>query len=293
MTRNNQAFVQLHLSVLLAGFTGLFGRLISLNEVDITWYRMLLTALILLVFTGLPRITGRQLRHLMVCGGLLGLHWMLFYGSIKASNISIGVVCYALVGFFTSMLEPLVFRQRFRWIELAYALITLLGLLCIFSFDSRYRYGIAIGALSSLVAATFSVLNKKYTVDIKARTAIFYEMSGGIVVLTLLIPLYMLAFGIPYEAVAVIPSGSDLWWMLCHALFCTVALYILQVQALRVLSAFTVNLTYNLEPCYTILMAFLFFGEGHEVNASFYIGIGLILLSVMLQSVRAMRAQRA
>ena len=41
MNETRKGFIQLHLSVLLAGFTGLFGRLITLNEVDIVWYRML------------------------------------------------------------------------------------------------------------------------------------------------------------------------------------------------------------------------------------------------------------
>lgn len=292
MTQNNKAFIQLHLSVMLAGFTGLFGKLITLSEVDITWYRMLFTALILLVFTGLPRVSRRQLWHLVVCGALLGLHWMLFYGSIKASNVSIGVVCYALVGFFTAMIEPLVLHRRFRWVEIGFSMITLLGLVCIFSFDARYRMGIAIGAVSSLVAALFSVLNKKYTVDIKSRTAIFYEMSGGIVVLTMIIPIYMALLHVPFSSVLVVPSGMNLWWMLCHALFCTVGLYMLQIQALRVLSAFTVNLTYNLEPCYTILMAFIFFGEGRDFNFSFYVGIALVILSVSLQTVRALRGKK-
>ena len=58
--------MQLHLSVMLAGFTGLFGRLITLNEVDIVWYRMLFTSAILLVFTGLPRIGWRK--FLQLCG---------------------------------------------------------------------------------------------------------------------------------------------------------------------------------------------------------------------------------
>ena len=39
MNETKKGFIQLHLSVLLAGFTGLFGRLITLNEVDIVWYR--------------------------------------------------------------------------------------------------------------------------------------------------------------------------------------------------------------------------------------------------------------
>ena len=63
----------------------------------------------------------------------------------------------------------------------------------------------------------------------------------------------------------------------------------LQIIVLRKLSAFTVNLTYNLEPCYTILIAFIAFGEARELNASFYIGITLVILSVVLQSIRATR----
>ena len=58
MSETQKGFIQLHLSVLLAGFTGLFGRLITLNEVDIVWYRMLFTSCILLVFTGLPKTPG-------------------------------------------------------------------------------------------------------------------------------------------------------------------------------------------------------------------------------------------
>ena len=77
--------------------------------------------------------------------------------------------------------------------------------------------------------------------------------------------------------------------MLCLVLFCTVGLYLLQIIVLRKLSAFTVNLTYNLEPCYTVIIAFLAFGEARELNASFYMGIFLVILSVLLQTVRALR----
>ena len=151
MNETQKGFVQLHLSVLLAGFTGLFGRLITLNEVDIVWYRMLFTSLILLVFTGLPRVGWRKFLQLCGCGALLGFHWILFYGSIKASNVSIGVICFSLIGFFTAVFEPLLFKKHFSWLELCFSLITVLGVFCIFSFDARYRYGIAIGVVSSAV----------------------------------------------------------------------------------------------------------------------------------------------
>jgi drug/metabolite transporter (DMT)-like permease len=117
-----------------------------------------------------------------------------------------------------------------------------------------------------------------------------YQMSGGLVLVSLIIPVY-LAFFPSQQPVIVVPDGSNLWFMLCHALFCTVGMYLLQIQALKRLSAFTVNLTYNLEPCYTIALAFLVFGEGREINFSFYLGISLILLSVLLQTARASRTK--
>lgn len=285
MNETKKGFIQLHLSVLLAGFTGLFGKLITLNEVDIVWYRMLFTSCILLVFTGLPKVGWKKFLQLSGCGALLGLHWMLFYGSIKASNVSIGVICFSLVGFFTAICEPIVLRRRFLWMELLLSLITVAGILCIFSFDARYRYGIMIGVVSSLVCALYVIFNKKASVGVRSRDVLMSQMSGGLIAVSLMIPLYLWFFP-SAQSVVVVPDGTNLWFMLCHALFCTVGMYLLQIQALKRLSAFTVNLSYNLEPCYTIALAFLIFGEGREVNFSFYLGIALIVLSVLLQTLR-------
>ena len=168
MTETRRGFIQLHLSVLLAGFTGLFGRLITLNEVDIVWYRMLFTSLILLVFTGLPRVGWHKFLQLCGCGALLGVHWMLFYGSIKASNVSIGVICFSLIGFFTALFEPLIYKRKISWVELLFSLITVAGVLCIFSLDARYRYGIMIGIASSAVCALYAICNKKASVGVRS-----------------------------------------------------------------------------------------------------------------------------
>jgi len=286
-----KALIQLHASVFIAGFTGLFGRLITYNEVDIVWYRMFFTTLILLVFTGLPHIPFKKIIQLSGCGALLGLHWMLFYASIKASNVSIGVVCFALVGFFTAILEPLVFHRRISMREVLISLITVLGILLIFSFDNRYRYGIMIGVASSFVNALYLVLNKKCIPGIQSRTVLFYQMAGGLIGVSIIIPIYLAIFPAG-QPVLIIPEGTNLWWMLCHALFCTVGMYLLQIMATKQLSAFTVNLTYNLEPCYSLLWAFLFFGEARELNAAFYAGIALVIASVLLQTWITLRGKK-
>src|SRR5574344_1609373 len=214
-TENNKrkAFWQLHISVMLAGFTGLFGKLITLNEVDIVWYRMFFTSMILVVFTVLPRVGWKKFLQIAGCGALLGLHWMLFYCSIKASNVSIGVVCFALVGFFTALFEPVIFRRKVSWAELLLSLITVAGLLFIFSFDARYRYGITIGVVSSAVCALYAIFNKKVSVGVRSRTMLMYQMSGGIVGVSLIIPFYLMIFPAGQD-VMVVPTGSNLWWML-------------------------------------------------------------------------------
>ena len=77
------------------------------------------------------------------------------------------------------------------------------------------------------------------------------------------------------------------------ASFCTIGLYLLQIQVLNRISAFTVNLSYNLEPLYSILLAMLFFHEAQELNTSFYLGLGLILLSVLLQTYHVLHTNRS
>ena len=271
-----------------AGFTGLFGKLITLNEATLTWYRLFFTTVILVIFTGFPKVSWKKFLQIAGCGTLLGLHWILFYASIKASNVSIGVVCFASVGFFTSIFEPLISHKRFSVTEMLLALITVAGLAFILSFDSRYRLGIVLGVISAAVCSLYSITNKKASDGVKARTMLLYQMAGGLLGVSVMIPIYLLVYP-PTQPILVIPTGSNLWWLLCLALFCTVGLYLLQILVLKKLSAFTVNLTYNLEPCYTILIAFIAFGEARELNASFYIGISLVVLSVLLQSVRALR----
>ena len=273
MTNMKEAFFKLHLSVLLAGATGIFGRLISLNEGLLVWYRMLLAGLLFALLSAVrrrfPRIGWKEVFKIGGIGILLGLHWVFFYGSIKASNISIGVVCFSLVSFFTAFLEPWINRHRISVKEVLFSLLTLLGIALIFHLDTRYRQGILLGITSSVLAALFTITNKKVAAGHDASTMLLYEMSGGFVGLSCLLPFYLRYF--PVETI--FPDVSDLIYLILLASVCTIGLYLLQIQVLKVVSAFTVNLTYNLEPVYSIILAMLFFHEARELNGSFYIGI--------------------
>lgn len=289
-----KALIKLHSAVLLAGATGLFGRLLTLQEIPLVWYRLLLTTVLLvpiLFFTGrFQTVTKKSAVQIGLAGMLLGIHWVLFYASIRASNVSIGVLCYALIGFYTAILDPFVNHKKFDWKEILFSAVTLLGLLLIYSFDSRYRTGIIIGAFSSLVAAFFSMATKKLTgkYDYPSSTFVMYEMMGGLVILTAALPFFIA--GNPDAALT--PDLKDFLLLLVLAGVCTIGQYLLQFDALKEVSTFTVNLTYNLEPIYSIIFAMILFGEARELNFSFYLGLALIIASVLFQNLSAFRRKQ-
>ena len=281
-----QALIKLHISVFLAGFTGILGVLIQLNEMTLVWYRIMITVVSLSVLFFLTnkstRIPKKQAVHYFLIGTLIALHWVAFYGSIKLSNVSIGLVCFSATGLFTALLEPILVTKKLQWVELGLGLLSLLGIYLIFHFDERYQTGIVVGIISAFLAALFSVLNKKQVADAEPTVMMLYELTGGLVILTLLMPVYAYFF----PETSIIPTVSDWGWLLVLSWLCTIVAMQLMLDSLKKVSAFTQNLSLNLEPVYAIIMAFIFFDENKYLSASFYYGVGLIILSVVLQMVR-------
>ncbi len=281
-----KAFLQLHAAIFLAGFTGILGRLIELNEVLLVWYRMMFAAFALLLITIITKkiikLHFSEMLRLIGIGGIVALHWVFFYGSIKYSNVSVSLVCFSAIGFFSALLDPLLSKRKFEWIELLLGLMVIIGIYLMFHFDPHFRTGILFGMISSLLAAIFPILNKKMMDKHQPETITFYEMSGGFLLLTLLLPFYLAFFPTQY----LFPSTSDLIWLLVLSLFCTVLAFNLSVRSLTKISPFTVNLSFNLEPVYGIALAFIYFKEYEEVGVPFYIGIAIIFLTVVLQTLR-------
>jgi drug/metabolite transporter (DMT)-like permease len=286
-----KAFIQLHIAVLLAGLTGVLGKLISLNEGLLVWYRLLLTApslwLLAMVRRQQVRIDRRDVWRIFGIGGIAALHWVAFYGSIKYSNVSVGLLCFSAIGFFTALVEPLILRHRVDVVELLLGVLVIVGIFFIFQVDPHFKVGIAIGLISAFLGSLFPVLNKRILRRVSSENVTLYELSGGFLVLTVLMPLYLWLFPAP----SLLPGWSDLGWLLILAWACTVLAFNLSMSALQKISAFTVNLTYNLEPVYGILLAFALFREDKYLSTGFYVGFLLILLSIVLQMMRLKKKQ--
>jgi len=291
-----KALLQMHLAVLLWGFTGILGRAISLDAPVLVWYRMLLTAIfmacILFYRKQWVKIAPRDFLQLILVGCLMGLHWVGFYGAIKFANISIALVCLSTASVFTSLLDPLVNKGKYDLKEFLLGAIALLGVYLIYQFQQLFWLGIIFGIIDAILSSVFTVLNKRVAHKYPARTMVFYEMTTGWLMITLLMPIQYHFFPntnfLPHNY-SLFGSGwyhNDWLWLIILSLCCTVWAQSLALTALKKLTSFTVTLTVNLEPVYGILLAFLFYKENKQLHAGFFIGMGLILLSVVLQMIR-------
>jgi drug/metabolite transporter (DMT)-like permease len=287
-----KALIQLHIAVFLAGFTAIIGKLILLNEGLLVWFRLLITVItlgaILLYRKQLVRLPVKDLLKIFGVGTIVAIHWVTFYGSVKYANVSVALVCFSATGFFTAFFEPLILKRKISLVEVGLGLIAISGIYIIFDFHPQYKMGIIFGIISAVGSSIFPIYNKKLLLRYTPKILTLYELGGGLLALTVLVPFYLIQFPAAYY----LPNTTDWLWLLVLAWLCTVLSFDLQLNALKKLSAFTANLTYNLEPVYGIILAFIFFKENENLHRQFYIGVLLILLAVALQMFRIAKEQR-
>ena len=292
MSSFKRSLLQLHVFVFLAGLTAPIGNLIQLNGLYLVFYRMLLTVLALFPIYILhqqpTKVSLKEKVKLMFIGVLIAIHWVCFYGSIKLANVSVALVCISSVCIFTAVLEPFFFKSKFNWYDILIGLLSLIGILCIFKFDMQFRTGIIVGLVSAFFASVFTIINKRVTVQYTTQTIQTFEMLGGFIFLAVVI----LSINIYQHNAFVMPTQGDWFWLIILSLVCTVLANYLMLNALKRISAFTLNVSLNLEPVYGILIAIILFQEHKKMGMGFYMGMVLIALSVFLQMIRVLGHQK-
>lgn len=287
-----KAFIQLHIAVFLAGFTGPLGRLIHLNEGWLVWYRLLISSVtmwVLFSFTKkLQKVSDRDMLKLTGIGFVAALHWVSFYGSIKYANVSVALVCFSAVGFFTALLEPVILRVKIKWTEVLLGLLVIAGIYIIFHFDAQYKTGIILGIICAVLLAFVMIVIRQFVQRINSETLLTYQLSGGFLTLSAFMPFYVQYFPAGYT----IPTWEDWGWLLVLSWFCSVLAFQLSVAALKRLTAFTVNLTFNLEPVYGIALAFVVYNENKFLSKWFFAGFSLIAASLIIHALLLLKEER-
>lgn len=277
MDKIKGAYLELHIAVLLYGFTAILGDLIQLSAVMIVWWRVLITCISLLYFVRfgkkLKSIPRDKIFKYLGVGVIVALHWITFYGSIKLSNASVALICFASTSLFTSFLEPLILGRSIEKLQVIMGMMVIPGMwLIVNTVDVSMMNGIYVGLFSALLAAIFSTLNKRLINDADSYSITFLELGSAWLFISILIP-FLLWNG---AEIQFMPIGMDWIYLLILALLCTTLAYILSLRALKQVSAFVANLTINLEPVYGILLAIVLLNDHKELSPTFYLGVILI-----------------
>ena len=283
MQKNNlKHFIHLHFLVFIAGFTAVLGELISNSSVSIVWHRMLIASILTIFFILLKKkslqINLKQLLKFSFLGLIIALHWITFFEGIEQSNISVTLAMFSTAAFFTSFLEPLFFKRKIIFYEIILGLLVVIGVFLIFNAEFNFINGIILGILSAFFASLFSVLNGVMIQNDSAIKISFYEFVSGVIFITIYL---IFTKNINTLYIENYLSLNYLYIFILGSI-CTAYAFIASVYLLKFITPYSVVLTYNLEPIYGILLALLFFGDNEKMSFQFYIGLFLILSSVLI-----------
>lgn len=281
-------YIFLHLIVLAYGFTGILGKLIALDFYRLVFFRMLIAGISLLLFLAVTRrsfrITERgKLWKTIGVGLIVVLHWLTFYKSIQVSTASLGVLCIATTALHVSWLEPLIMKRRFSWLEFGLGMLVILGVIIVSSnMGGNAVQGLLWGLLSAFLSALFAVFNARLNKKdkIPATSLTIYEMLTGAVFLFLL-----MSFNGKIDAHFFEMSFSDFYWLLFLGIACTSMAFLMMIDVINKIGAYTATLTVNLEPVYSIVLAVFILAENDFLGIRFYLGTLLILAIVFINPI--------
>jgi drug/metabolite transporter (DMT)-like permease len=280
-------YILLHITIFVWGFTGILGKKIQLEAINIVWFRFLIAFLSLVLGLWLLKLPlkiqhKKQFWATLGVGVFVALHWVTFYQSIQLSTASLGVLCLSTTTLHVTWLEPLVMNRKFSWLEFSMGVVVIYGIYIVSDdFKGKELEALAFGLTSALCAALFSVFNAKLAKEgVPSSALTLHEMGVGFIFMTIL----MFATN-QIDATIFVMRWEDFAWLLFLGIICTSIAFLTTIEVVKKLGAFTVTLSINLEPVYTIILAIVLLNENKKLNGSFYIGATLIIFVVIANAV--------
>lgn len=293
MSKRRQYLILIHLVIIVWGYTGIMGKTITLSSSVLVWYRLLIAFISLGLFIWLlkrptVKISRTDLWKIIGVGAVVGLHWFTFFESIKMSSVSLGIICLSTTTLHVSWLEPLMRKRKVSFVEVLLGVVIVFGISFILNVEFEHINAILVGLSSAFFAALFSVSNSVLVDKVPSSQLSFIELISGFVVLSAI-----LFFQGEMNEELFNVSASNIGNLLFLGIVCTSLAFIIAVDATKYLGAFTVSLSINLEPIYTMIMAVLLFPLEETMQVSFYIGSAIILAAVFFNGFWQYYANRA
>lgn len=284
MTDRHKSLVELNAAVLLWAVTALFAKWIPLPAFQITALRSVVAVLALfavLRWQGASFGTSgpRDFWLLMAGGVAMAAHWVTYFGAIQTSTVAVGILSLHTYPVMTALAEPLLFKERLQALDVALAVMVLVGVAVLvpdFSLDSSVTRGVLLGVVSAACFAGRNLLTRGVVKRHGGTKVTFYQLVASAAAL---LPV-ALVFGDPLNAKA----GGQL---LLLGVFFTALPHTLYTRSLQHIKARSVGIIATLLPIYGAISAAVLLGEIPAVRT--LVGGGIILAAVTLETWRVMR----
>lgn len=291
MSPRTRSLLLLHAVVVIFGFTGILGKLISIEAEPLVFWRVTLGGLTTALYLMVRRkwVAWDALSALKAggIGWIVAAHWVTFFASIKASSVGLALTMLATAPLFVGLIEPLVYKRKLAWRELAVAAVVFVGIALVFQAEQDQTLGILLGLASSLLAAVFSTLNgvmvrQHDPINLSAVELLSASLGMGA----------WLTVQQQFDATLFSLSSADWLWIGLLAVVATSFAFMVSIQVLKDLTPFESAMAINLEPIYAIVLAYFLFGE--RFAPGFYAGAGLVIGAVFLDTLlRARKPETA
>lgn len=270
------------LATLFISTSGVLGKYIEMPAEVIIWFRGIFGAFFIYLFCRFKKVklkinSKKDMISFCVSGFFMAAHWVTYFYALKLSNVALGMLSMFTFPVMTAFLEPLFTKQKLNGVHIVLGFLVLAGVSILvpdFSLENNEAKGILLGIISALCYALRNLNTKKHVTDYHSSMIMFYQL---IIVAILLIPVLFLSDFSNFQ--------SQLPLLILVALLTTAIGHTMLVNSLRHFSVSTASIIGSIQPIFGIIIAFLFVNEIPNKNT--YIGGGLILLTVVIESFRS------
>lgn len=280
--QTKKALLEIHVGTFITGTVALFGKFLTIPPLLIVWYRVLFaaTALALYLFsTGEPlRVKStRDALTFIFLGGLLAAHWGSFFQSVQISTVAIASLTFGCFPVFVAILEPIFFREKYRYDHVMAAVMVFAGIALItpsLELSDRFTQGVLWGLFSAFSFAILSICNRKLLARYSGTEIEFFQT---LVASLLLLPIAFIR--IP------LTQPMDLLLVAILGIVHTALAHTLLIRGMSVVTARTMSIIASLESIYAILLAIVIIGEipsGRTIAGGF-----LVLLTAAHTTLKA------
>ena len=272
----HRELISIHIAVMLFGVAGLFGKLIDLPPSMLVFGRTLFAAIALalvLMFlkTDVRLKQKKDLLGFLCMGAILAVHWMAFFHSVQISTVAIALLTYSSFPIFVTFLEPFVFNERLRSLDILVAMVVFGGLVLVvpeFNLSNNLTLGVIWGTFSGFTFAMLSIMNRQYVAHYSALVITLYQAAVACLIL------------LPFVGGAALSLTTGEWGrlILLGVVFTALA-HTLFIRGMLAMRAQLASIIACLEPVYGILFALVVL---HAVPSTREIIGGVVIIGAIV-----------